>query len=506
MGRGPKQSSESSPDGHRPITQNVYDPGFANEKGAAGYDDAPIQCPPHTTEAKLMRKIDFRVIPFLIVMYFLCFLDRINIGNAVLYNMRKDLKLGTGPKYNDALVIFFVPYILFEIPSNILLKKFTPRIWLSSCLILVGFVTCMQGLVHNFSGLLATRFFLGVFETGVFPGCFYLISMWYKSFEAQRRYTFFFSSTTLAGAFGGLLAAAIGKMQGLRGYSGWRWIFILEGSLTFVVGIIFLFTLPNFPEDSNWLTEDEKAFVKARLAADQGPTAIERPIKLADVLRCFKDYKFLLGGFMYLGLIVTAYGYAYFSPSIIQTFKYTTVQTQLHSVPPWAASFVASLLIAFASDKARHRFSFILFSMAIAVSGYAVLLAVPSTTNNHVNYAALFLLVIGTYSAMPIILCWFQMNLGGHHRRSIGSAWQIAFGNIGGIIAVYAFLHDVPRYRPGYGTGLGFVGISLIATVAYYVACVAQNRERDRRAVDLSVTQFDKAELGDLSPDYRYKL
>lgn len=168
-------------------------------------------------------------------------------------------------------------------------------------------------LVQNYGGLLATRFFLGLAECGMFPGCkiiyttsmtdnmlikpgFYLISMWYKRSEAQRRYTFFFSSTTLAGAFGGLLASAIGKMSGLQGYSGWRWIFILEGVLTCVVSILFFFILPNFPEDAKWLSEEERAYVKARLAADQGKAAIERRVTFKDVGNAFKDFKLFIGG------------------------------------------------------------------------------------------------------------------------------------------------------------------------------------------------------------------
>ena len=109
-----------------------------------------------------------------------------------------------------------------------------------------GLVTICQGLVQNYGGLITTRFFLGVFESGMFPGSFYLIGMWYKRHEAQKRYTFFFASTTLAGAFGGLLASAIGKMDGMKGYSGWRWIFILEGVLTCVVSFAWFF-VSNFP-------------------------------------------------------------------------------------------------------------------------------------------------------------------------------------------------------------------------------------------------------------------
>lgn len=132
---------------------------------------------------------------------------------------------------------------------------------------------------------------------------FYLIGMWYKRSEAQKRYTFFFSSTTLAGAFGGLLASAIGKLDGVRGYHAWRWIFILEGLLTCLVAGAFYFVIPTFPEDAKWLTEEERTYVKDRLQIDQGRSAAERKIELRDVMTVFKDYKIFIGGFMYFGLV-----------------------------------------------------------------------------------------------------------------------------------------------------------------------------------------------------------
>ena len=132
--------------------------------------------------------------------------------------------------------------------------------------------------------------------------------MWYKRSEAQKRYSFFFSSTTLAGAFGGLLASAIGKMDGMRGYLAWRWIFILEGVLTCVVALLFFFITPDFPEEAKWLTEEERVYVKARLRADQGRSAADRKILFKDVVNVFKDFKVFVGGFMYFGLIVPAYG------------------------------------------------------------------------------------------------------------------------------------------------------------------------------------------------------
>ncbi|KAL2068752.1 hypothetical protein VTL71DRAFT_15090 [Oculimacula yallundae] len=496
------QGSFDAENGLKTANNNYYDPNNPNSPSGPR-DDLNIVCPSHTTEAKLMRKIDFRVIPFLCVLYLLAFLDRVNIANARSFGLVEDLKLKK-LDYNTALTVFFVPYIVFEIPSNVLLKKLSPRIWLSGCMFMFGLVAALQGLVQNYAGLLACRFFLGVFEAGMFPGCFYLIGMWYKRSEAQRRYSFFFSSTTLAGAFGGLLASAIGKMDGLRGYRGWRWIFILEGVLTCVIALAFFFCIPSFPEDASWLSPDEREYVKARLRVDQGNSAAERKITVRDVGRVFKDFKVILGGFMYFGMIVPAYGYAFFAPSIISTYGYSPVQTQLHSVPPWACAFGFAMIIAFCSDFTKHRFAFTLIPISVAIAGVSILVSVHD--NNNVQYLGLFLVAMGAYSAMPVIICWFNMNLGGHHRRAVGTAWQVGFGNIGGIIATYSFLPgDSPKFTKGYSICLGFLCLSALSCCLYGVAVYTQNRKRDR-APPNRLTEYEKTELGDMSPDYRYLL
>lgn len=263
------------------------------------------------------------------------------------------------------------------------------------------------------------------------------------------------------GAFGGLLASAIGKLNGRNGYLGWRWIFILEGLLTCVVSFALFFLIPSFPEDAKWLTEDERVYVKARLHKDQGNSAAERAITAKDVLNVFKDFKIFVGGFMYLGLIVPAYGYplalfilfqnrtpdlinlhsyAFFAPGIIQSYGYTPIGTQLHSVPPWACAFFFAMLIAYLSDKTKHRFAFTLIPISVAITGFGILLSVQKRPN--LQYAALFLVAMGSYSAMPVIVCWYNLNLGGHHRRAVGSAWQIGFGrsssSFSGSFSVYS--------------------------------------------------------------------
>ncbi|KIP10635.1 hypothetical protein PHLGIDRAFT_84571 [Phlebiopsis gigantea 11061_1 CR5-6] len=460
---------------------------------------------PTVDERKLLRKIDFRLVPVLCILYLLAFLDRVNISNAALYGLKTDLDL-TGNKYNNALVVFFVPYIIFEIPSNTLMKRFKPHVWLPLCMFFFGLVSCLQGLTQNYSGLIATRFFLGLFESGMFPGCFYLLAMWYKRSESQKRYTFFFCSTTLAGAFGGLLATAIGKMDGIRGYRGWRWVFILEGILTCVVAMSFFFLIPDFPEEVSWLSAEERQFVKARLQEDVGESQRHKPLKPKDVFRILREWNIILGGFMYFGLIVPAYSYAYFAPAIIQSLGHNAIRTQLLSVPPWACAFGLAMILAVLSDRIGHRFIFTLIPQAVALAGFAILFNVHHTP--HLQYAGLFLAASGTYASMPVTVCWFATNLGGHQRRAVGTGWQVGFGNIGGIIAAYSFTtKDAPTYKTGYSICLSFLCLSAVSCAAYFLHVLWENRRRDR-AGDQSehLTVEEKQELGDLNPDYRYLL
>ncbi|KAL4754285.1 hypothetical protein BDW72DRAFT_166525 [Aspergillus terricola var. indicus] len=459
-----------------------------------------------TTERKLMTKVDWHVVPCLCIMYLLAFLDRVNISNAAALGLKDDLDIAEGTKYNTALTIFFVPYVLFEIPSNILLKKLRPHVWLSLCMFTFGVVTICQGLVTNWGGLMTTRWFLGMSETGMFPGCFYLLGMWYKRSEAQKRFSFFFSSTSLAGAFGGVLASGLGKMHGVRNLAGWRWVFLIEGLLTAVVAIILFFYLPDFPEEAKWLTEEERAYMRAKLAQDSGEAGDDTHMGWREVLAVFKDYKIFIGGLMYFGQIVTAYGYAYFAPTIIQSYGYGQIQTQLYSIPPWAGAFGFSMCIAYLSDKFRHRFAFTIIPMLISMAGLGILMNVHD--NRDVQYGALFLVTAGCYSAMPVVVCWYAMNLGGHRRRSVGTAWQVGFGNIGGIIATYSFLakDKVNNYYTGFSIGVSFLAFSCACCCVYFAAVWHQNQKKDRilASGDPSYLEEDEKVLGDQATKFRY--
>ncbi|KAI9036836.1 MFS transporter [Aspergillus affinis] len=508
-------------------------PTYASAKPPPYYDtlrpasDVEVTNSPHSSvinERKLVAKIDRHIVPCLCAMYILSFLDRVNIGNASIMGLKEDLNIENGTRYNTALTILFVPYIIFEIPSNILLKKFKPHVWrafllsfhvvdpaliedTSSAAVYVWIWLChdMSGSCAELGRIDDNSMVLGHVRVG---SCYYLIGMWYKRSEAQKRFSLFFCSTTVAGAFGGLLASGIGEMDGLRGYRGWRWVFIIEGLLTCVVAIICFFFVGDFPEDAKWLSEDERKFAIARLATDTGKSAPQARMGIKDVLDVFKDYKIFVAGCMYFGVCIPIYSYANFAPTIIQTYGYDTIHTQLFSIPPWVAAFVCSMLVAYLSDKFRHRYIFAMIPLLIALGGLGILLNIYGPMHRHVQYGALFLVVSGCFSAPPVLACWFAMNLASHRRRSVGIAWMVAFGNLGGIISPYCFLSkDAPAYRDGYIICIAFVCLSAATASIYLFGVWLDNVRREKAASSGAVGEISEEEkefMGDMAPSYRY--
>ena len=176
------------------------------------------------------------------------------------------------------------------------------------------------------------------------------------------------------------------------------------------VGCAFIafFLIADFPEEARWLSDDEKAFINARLAEDIGDSQLDSRTTWRSVLGVFKDFKIILGGLMYFGLVVPGYGYAYFAPAILRSLGYSPIKTQLYSVPPWVATFVLSMIVATASDYYKKRYIFILPLLLVSVVGMIVLLTIREDVS--ARYGALFLVVMGEFAAAPIVICWFSAN------------------------------------------------------------------------------------------------
>lgn len=222
-------------------------------------------------EKALVKKIDLRLLPMLIIMYLMNYLDRNNIAAARLAGLEEELQL-TGTQYLTCVSILFVGYILMQIPSNLFLNKIgKPALYLPACMVVWGVISAATAQAQSFGGLLAIRFFLGFVEAAYFPGCLFFLSSWYTRKELGFRTAILFSGSLLSGAFSGLITAGIaGNLDGKRGLRAWRWLFIIEGAVTIFIALFAVLILPNFPRTTSWLTESERQLAVWRLEEDIG--------------------------------------------------------------------------------------------------------------------------------------------------------------------------------------------------------------------------------------------
>ncbi|KAF8315935.1 MFS general substrate transporter [Clavulina sp. PMI_390] len=432
-------------------------------------------------ERKLLWKIDLTLVPWLSLLFLLSFLDRSSIGNASLYGMRKDLHL-TDQKYLWALSVFFFSYAAFEIPSNLVVRRLKPYVWFSFIMVVWGTVMVAQGLVHNSSGLLAVRWFLGATEAGLFPGINYYLSCWYKRRELGKRAAVFFSAATLAAAFGGLLAAALSNLHGVGGKPAWAWIFIIEGLITVVVGAASYWAIQDFPEHAKFLTEEERAFVIARLQADdQRSAGGEEKLSRRHVWAAVKDWKTWFGSELDLLLLhseVPVYSQALFAPSIINQLGYKATAANLMSVPPAFLGFIVCISVGYMADRTGRRgfYNVVLFSIAIVA--YVILIA---SRNTKLSYFAIYLASLGdgcllTYDPSA----WLSNNVEGSHKRAVSLAMMIGFANLNApaMVNVYRAAYT-PWYRPGHCLVLSYAVMGLISSIVFIYKLDRENKARD---------------------------
>ncbi|KAI9684621.1 MAG: hypothetical protein M1820_010881 [Bogoriella megaspora] len=225
-----------------------------------------------TTEEKaLVRRLDFRIFPVLMILCILNFIDRNNFANARLKGLEKDLHL-SDVQYQTCISILLVGYVLFELPSNLILNYISqPSLYLRGCVAVWGVISACTGATNNAPGAIMCRFFLGCIESSFFPGTLYYLSRWYTRREMQLRVTLLNAGNLLAQAFGGLIAAGVlGNLQGRHGIAAWRWLFIIEGSITVAVALVAWPVLPNYPTSTTWLSAREQQIAQARLMQDAG--------------------------------------------------------------------------------------------------------------------------------------------------------------------------------------------------------------------------------------------
>jgi MFS family permease len=348
--------------------------------------------------------------------------------------MAEDLNL-VGLRYNAALTIFFPPYALLEVPSNIVLKILRPSIWISTLMFCWGTVMTLMGLVESYEGLLVTRFFLGVTESGFFPAATYLLTIWYLRYEVQRRMAVFYAAASLSGAFSGLLAYGISFMDGIGGRAGWQWIFLLEGLIPVVMSFFVWWLLPDNPETASFLTASEKEFIINRLALETGSghgrVTNSDKIRMHHITAAFKEWKIWAAVVMFWANTIGVYGFTATVPTVINQLGYSSANAQLMTIPIYVFAMAMTLLFAFWSDKVEQRTPFIMAGFSIACVGFIGELAVPHPRLPGVTYFFLFLVAGGLYSPFICIVCLIGNNLAPSSKRAVGMALLISLGNLG---------------------------------------------------------------------------
>ncbi|KAI1151569.1 MFS general substrate transporter [Nemania diffusa] len=457
--------------------------------------------------SRLRWKIDLNVYPILFVIYAFSFLDRINISNARIQGLTEELEL-YGNRYNIAVFVYFIPYVLLEIPSNMVIKRVRPSLYLSSLMFGWGIVSMSMGFVKTYHQLVALRFLLGVFEAGVMPGIIYLTSMYYKRHEFQIRMSSFLCSVVVAGAIGGLLAYAIADLDGHLNLRAWRWIFIIEGAATAFVAVIAAFLIVDWPSQCRFLNTEEKALLSRILDEDGADEARMDTLNKQAYKLIFGDWKIWLASLVFMGMAIAGYSMVFFMPTILVEFGWKAREAQIHSIPIYAVTAVVVVLVGWLSDRCKHRYGFVMLCCGLTTIGYGLLLGQENLSRN-AKYAALFFVSSGGYTATPLSLVWLANNVSGHWKRAFSSGVQIAIGNIVGVVAANIFIaREAPEYVTGYGTALGFTWLGGIAATALFVGMWVENRKREAGERDdrLSRPVEEVQNMGDYHPSFRFTL
>ncbi|WQF84035.1 Putative major facilitator superfamily, MFS transporter superfamily [Colletotrichum destructivum] len=472
---------------------------------------------PPEKRKKVFHKVDVRLIPMLALLYLICHIDRANIGNAKIEGMVEDLGM-TGVQYNTVLSIFFVPYVLFEVPSNIVLKKFKrPSHYLGGLTLAWGIVMTCTGLVRNFAGLMVTRVLLGTFEAGFFPGAIYLTSFWYEPKDLSTRISYFYCASAMSGAFSGLLAAGIAEMDGVSGLEGWRWIFILEGLATIAIGAACFFFLVDTPALSKrWLEPEEIRYLELSIFIKQGGGSREESgaggrVNWRDLRMNLTNWRIYVQAYFLVCQSALSYGIKFTLPTITKAMGFANTQAQLLSAPPYVAAAISAISFAKVSDRFFWRMPFLVTPLGIVAIAYSIILSLNGEleAKKGVAYFAVVLAVIGIYPIQAAAASWNANNIAPASRRAIGIALMNCVGNVGGIVGSFMYLEkEKPKYHTGFGLSLAFGGSGLIVALLLEWSYKVANARKARMADEAKAkyTEEELFNMGDRSPLFTYVL
>jgi MFS family permease len=350
--------------------------------------------PADSLEARAYRKVDVRIVPFLFLCYILAYLDRVNLGFAKL-QMMKDLAMSDAV-FAGGAGIFFIGYFFFEVPSNVLLKKFGARRWIARIMISWGVISACMIFVRSERSFYAVRFLLGLAEAGFFPGVIFYLTLWYPSKLRSTRTAWFVAAIAVSGVVGNPISGWImDSFSGAMNLAGWQWLFLSEGIPSVLVGFLVIFYLDSGIAEAKWLTPEEKALLEQKLEAEDSHKAEH---KLIDAFRSGKVWVLCA---IYFTLMIGLYGIAFWMPTIVKEFGVKGyLKVGLITAIPYGVSVIGMILLSNRSDKTGERR---LHYVANVVAGAAGLVLSGVFASNPV-LAIIFLSVgtLGVIGSMPL--------------------------------------------------------------------------------------------------------
>ncbi|KAL4885731.1 major facilitator superfamily domain-containing protein [Aspergillus karnatakaensis] len=470
---------------------------IATEKAGIAHDEEtnyPSTLSPEelVLEKKLRRRIDCVIMPMVILVYLMNYIDRNNYAAARLQGLEADLNMN-GQQYQTGLSILFVGYILMQVPSNLLLNYMgRPSWYLGFFTVAWGLVSTLTSQVTSYGSMVACRFILGIVEAPFFAGVLFYLSKWYTKKELALRMSIFYSGSLLSGAFGNLIAAGIlDGLAGARGMSAWQWLYIVEGAITMLIGLIVCVVLPDFPETWKGIPEELRHVAVKRLAIEAAQADVDagggmsqvKGLKLA-----FADIKTYVLAIAYLA-ITGATGFQNFFPSLTRTLGYSDTISLLLVAPPYIFMVFFSMTHSFFSDKYSSRFWFFLYPVPISIVGFVIFMV---TENFGARYFSFFLMNF-VFAQNATVYSWIAGAIPRPPaKRAAAYAFINSVGNSASIWTPFTYRdEDLPFYRPALGVCIALQLIGAVAAVFMYFHLTSLNK-RQARLEDPDAVLTDK--------------
>jgi MFS transporter, ACS family, tartrate transporter len=400
--------------------------------------------------ARVLAKVRRRLIPFLFLLYIVAYIDRINVGFAAL---QMNASLGfSSATYGFGAGVFFLSYVLFEIPSNVILARVGARLWIARIMISWGLVSAAMMFMHSATTFYALRFLLGAAEAGFFPGIIFYLTRWFPPRERARTIAAFMTATVVAGLVGAPLSGALLSLQGTGGLAGWQWLFLLEGLPAVVLGVVVLRVLDERPEDAAWLTRDERAAIVAGLEESAAPRRIET---IGPALRSGRTW---LLAVVYLIIPMTTYGIGFWLPQMLKTASGSgNFVVGLLTAIPYGVATVAMVIVGQHSDRTgERRWHFTGPAIVCAAS-----LVASTLSSNGVWTVAMLSVAMAAASSMLGPFWALATSFLGGLGAAAGIALVNSVGNIGGFVGpnIVGYVREATS---DFAAGLAIVGVILI--------------------------------------------